>query len=392
MILSSGQEKVFTEIRNWYRGGDKEFVLAGYAGTGKSTIANGLNASIGGGAKFVAFTGKAANVLRSKGCDATTLHKALYTPIDNNEIEELQKLIADAKSRGKFAEYDRLLKELSVARLNKNSPRFALNEHGAMDNAFVIVDEYSMLSEKLIADLRKVARKILYLGDPEQLPPVAGTCNLKPDAFLDEIHRQALDSPIIRYATDVRMGKRLMYTNEQGFLYGSKKDIPSSAYTMAEQIIVGRNATRIGWNNRFRKLRGAGFTDLPHAGEKLICLKNSPDTGLYNGMIVTAGRAEQQDDGYYTLDCEDEENGWQGLNVWIGDMGGRKDEYNYRQHGDYERFDFAYAITCHKAQGSEFGDVLIYNEPVGNTETDRRRWAYTAITRAKNKVVLVDPL
>lgn len=393
IVMSNGQAEAFKKISDWYRKSDeKEFVLAGYAGTGKSTIANKINEETGGKAHFAAFTGKAANVLREKGCAATTLHKALYTPTTSEEVAELEERIKQATQERNYGMVDKLVIELAAARLRANRPVFELNPNSVISGEFVIVDEYSMLSQELIADLRKLARKILYLGDPEQLPPVNGVCGLTPDAFLTEIHRQALDSPIIRYATAVREGHKLQYINEPGFQFAPRAEIAPSAYSMAEQIIVGRNDTRRSWNNRFRHRRGHKIGSLPQAGEKIICLKNSPENDLFNGMICRAAKSTAEHEDYYVLECEDEETEWQGLNVWLGDIDGREEGYNFKRHRGLERFDFAYAITCHKSQGSEFGDVLIYNEPVGRDAHDCRRWLYTAITRAKNHVVLVDPV
>lgn len=395
ITLSPGQDRAFKSIAEWHKDkrGAQEFVLAGYAGTGKSTLADLINQESGGQAMFCAFTGKAANVLREKGNDASTLHSALYKPTKDNAVEEIEEEIAEARRCHEFHRIDGMMKRLAAARLNSanKGPGFKLNHDSVLKGAFVIVDEYSMLPEPLITDLRTMAAKILYLGDPFQLPPVQGTCILEPNAFLDEIHRQALDSPIVRYATDVRLGKVLQHVDEPGFLYGPKSKVDPKEYDMAEQIIVGRNNTRMAWNRRFRQRKGYTPDMLPQPAEKIICLKNNAQFDLFNGMICQATLAQAEDSEHYVLEASDGSTEWDALNVWMGDIDGRDERYDFRRHRKYERFDFAYAITCHKSQGSEFESVLVYDEPIGADSIECARWRYTALTRAKKKVVMVDP-
>lgn len=398
--LSPGQEAAFDIIMRWFWGSEQTFALAGYAGAGKTTLAKVIAEAVGDGVLFCAYTGKAANVLREKGCEgAMTLHSALYTPIEVDEaiIKQLEAEIETAALLGDKVLIDKLTKELADIRLKQEKPRFSLNEDGWFGQArLCIVDEYSMLNNDLIRDMVKVGKKILYLGDPEQLPPVEGECSIKPDLFIDEIHRQALDSPIIRYATMVRKGERLSYTDEPGFVFQPQASVAPEAYMQAEQIIVGRNATRAAWNSRFRQRRGVQFPSdgtipMPEQGEKLICLKNNQKLDLYNGMICYAADFRPAHENRIILDIEREGGARSnGINVWPGDFEGRKATYSETMK-KLERFDFGHVITCHKSQGSEFDSVLIYNEPIGADERDRRRWLYTAISRARNKVTLVDP-
>lgn len=394
VVLSHGQQKVFDEVMAWHKGSDRTFVLAGYAGTGKTTLARVIADAIDpDGTFFAAFTGKAANVLREKGCaNAGTLHRHLYSLSDHDRkiIKQLEEDIEQARKEGNFARMDALLQMLEEKRLAFRRPKFELNPESPLKAAkLVIVDEFSMLSQLLITDLEKTATKILYLGDPFQLPPVEGECTLKPQAFLTEIHRQALESPIIAAATAVREGRALKFCDENGFRYQPKRAIAPEEYLMAEQNIVGRNITRTSWNSRFRSRRDIDPESLPKAAEKIICLKNDPFQDLFNGMIGYAqSDARNETEERYTLDFDDKP----ALPVFIGDIRGQADKYDgYKEsHRKLQRFDFAYAITCHKAQGSEFDNVLVYNEPVGRGE-EARRWLYTAITRGRDKVTLVEP-
>lgn len=125
----------------------------------------------------------------------------------------------------------------------------------------------------------------------------------------------------------------------------------------------------------------------------MICLKNNPENGLYNGMIGFAMSDARFSGGdNYMLDFESDDKRKRGLPVWIGDVIGESQKYDgyNKRHRELQRFDYGYAITCHKSQGSEFDSVLVYNEPIG-AGVERRRWLYTALTRAKNRCTLVDP-
>lgn len=341
----------------WYEAeGVKRFVLAGFAGTGKTTLSKEIADKIEG-VYFVAYTGKAANVLREKGCrPASTIHSALYTLVSQPDEE----------------------------------PRFTLDIEGSplRKARLVIVDEYSMLPAEIRADIESVADKVLYLGDPFQLPPVQGECDLSPDYFLTEIHRQALESHIIKYATDVREGRALSFCKHDDFIYQPRSFFDAEDYEAADQIIVGLNKTRKAWNERFReKLGFAGFK-LPQRGDKLICLKNNREKGLFNGMIGEAfSDARQVSFQEIKLDF-DADRKFHELSVWDGTFKDRDKPAGKDVRLD--RFDYAYAITCHKSQGSEYDNVLIFNQPFGDA-VEKRRWQYTAITRGKNMVRLVQP-
>ena len=355
MKLSTQQQQAFDQIMAFKDNDEKRFVLGGYAGTGKSTLSRLISKEFGD-TTVCAYTGKAANVLRDMGENASTVHGAIYTPMGKDDNGEL---------------------------------KFGLDHESSIKKSdLVIVDEFSMLPEKIIRDIETLAKKVLYLGDPFQLPPVNGNCILSPNFFLEEIHRQALDSPIIRYATDVREGRALCFSEHPKFVYQPRAHFDCEDYEAADQIIVGYNKTRIAWNNRFRQKLGFEGHPLPCAGDKLICTKNNHERGLFNGMIGYA-KADARQVGYdeISLDFEDKQN----IPVWEGEFKGETVYPAARKGKPLERFDYAYAITCHKSQGSEFDNVLIYNQPIGADAVEKRRWLYTAITRGKKKVSLVQP-
>ncbi|MBX0289700.1 ATP-dependent RecD-like DNA helicase [Hymenobacter sp. HSC-4F20] len=350
MDLSLDQEKAYQAIRNWYRSSDKFFVLAGYAGTGKTTLAKLIAERLGADdVVFCAYTGKAANVLREKGCqNSGTIHSFLY-------------------------QFIRMENDKPVFRLD---PKFGAAK-------LVIVDEYSMLSDKIIEHINNSANRVLYLGDPFQLPPVNNQQTLlKPDLFMESIQRQALESPILRYATKVRQGDLVDYCDEGDFKYVRRNTLTLDEYMNADQFICGRNDTRKDFNNRARRYRG--FTSaLPQRGDKVIITRNNPAAGVFNGMIdIAAADANPFHEGSkYQLALSE-----------VGTLNFLADpaRFDFSVHKDLNTLDYAYAITCHKSQGSEFDHVIVYNEPIGKDNLEKRRWAYTAATRAKKTLILTD--
>lgn len=357
MKLSPQQEVAHGLITEWMKDStNNKFVLSGYAGTGKTTLARYIADIIGqDNVVFCAYTGKAATVLRDKGCENSgTIHSYLY------KYEHSQ----DGKP--------------VFSRVQKHECEFFRKK-------LVICDEYSMLPEDIIKDILSVSKKILFLGDNFQLPPVRGECSLQPDYMLTDIQRQALDSAIIRAATKIRVDGKLEYIKDTEFVYLPKSKIKNSIYTTVDQLICGRNKTRVEWNRIFREKQfgiGEGMSYV-RARDKIICLKNNRDFGVYNGLI---GNVTGVTD--FAINLKSDEREWTlpySDDAWMVE----KPEINHIREQCV--FDYAYAITCHKSQGSEFNSILVYNESVGKTHEEKLRWTYTAITRGRNMVYLVEP-
>src|SRR6185295_1239954 len=151
----------------------------------------------------------------------------------------------------------------------------------------IIIDECSMVDAELGRDLLSFNVPLLVLGDPAQLPPVQGGgffTEHPPDAMLTEVHRQAQDDPIVRLSMQVRGGERLTPGD-----YGLTQVVRRAALDpervlSADQVLVGRNATRRAYNARMRERRGFAGS-LPASGDKLVCLRNNKRKGLFNGGL-----------------------------------------------------------------------------------------------------------
>lgn len=362
MAWSPQQDSALRAVSDWIaRGEPQVFRLFGYAGTGKTTLAKQLAADIDGEVVFAAFTGKAALVLRSKGCrEARTIHSAIYRLRESDTDE----------------------------------PTFVLNQESpAASAALIIIDECSMVDEELGRDLLSFGKPVLVLGDPAQLPPVKGGgffTEAEPDVMLTEVHRQAADNPIIRLSMMVRAGERIA-----AGAYGESRvlrraEIDAGLVQAADQVLVGMNRSRRAFNTRMRQL--AGHTDrYPQADEKLVCLRNDKKKGLLNGgiWIVKTMAAERSGKLRYGV-VPDDEPTRKPTRIAV------RPEYftdgeeavppAFRRNSD--AFDYGYVLTVHKAQGSQWDDVVLFDES-GAFREHKNRWLYTGITRAAQRLTLV---
>lgn len=363
-MWSSQQEKALKAVDKWFYTESKRkqiFRIFGYAGTGKTTLATHFAQNIDGLVLFAAFTGKAALVMKKRGCvGARTIHSLIYIAEQNKKTGEV------------------------TWRLNKES--------ALRDASLLIIDECSMVDEELATDLLSFGIPILVLGDPAQLPPVSGAgyfTEAKPDIMLTEIHRQAKDNPIVYLASEIREGR---YPNHGS--YGESRIVSKIASTDAldaNQILVGRNATRDSMNGKMRKLLKMNG-DYPIQNEKLICLKNDKDLGIFNGGIFTVDRVidtnRKSNFLHMSLYPEEDEELPMLVKVHKSQFSAEIAVPNWKLLKGSQEFDFGYAITCHKSQGSQWDNVLIYDESWCFRD-DWQRWLYTAITRASEKITLV---
>lgn len=409
MKFSPKQAAGLDAIARWLAdpSGKQTFYLAGLAGSGKSTLVEHVVGDLRGRVVHMAPTGKAALVMRRKGCPtATTVHSKIYRvagdPPSKEQIEKLRgemKRLYAVNDLGARATADQLAQQLSRAEEEGKykGPRFSLNLDSELKGATLgVVDEVSMVDRRMGEDLESFGTKLLVIGDPAQLPPVYGAgffTSREPDAFLDEIHRQALDSPVLRLADLARRGERLPYGQigedvevlRQGDLSLQERALA------AEMIIVGRNRTRHACNAKIRRLRGRGEEPAPVKGDRVVCRRNNHELGLLNGSLWTVDRSVPNfDQMAVKIDVvsEDDDRERVECDAWLHPFMGREGELDGIKRRERNEFQWGNALTCHSAQGSQFDDVLLFDESrqFGQSAS---RWLYTGVTRAVRALTVV---
>jgi ATP-dependent exoDNAse (exonuclease V) alpha subunit len=336
------------------------FTFGGHAGTGKTTIVAHLLRRHR--AKVATFTGKAAHVLNNKGVPATTIHSLIYWCF--------QACTTCGKGEEKC--------ECQGARFEMRYSKVP-----ELDADIVIIDEASMVAEPLLEDLESYRVPVLYVGDHGQLEPVGEDPGLMkaPDIKLETIHRQAAGSPIIRFAHHVRQGgDPAEFASEDDMIV--YRGMPSDLRPY-DVILCGYNRMRVAVNAKVR--RQLGYTGArPVKGERVICLRNNREHGLFNGMLAIVERCDGQ-----TLDVVDAMGTkYKRLPIESRQFGAEQTLRDADK--DATLWDFGYAITVHKSQGSEFDRVLVL-EQIAERLWDAKRWRYTAATRASQHLTYCLP-
>ena len=326
------------------------FTLHGLAGTGKTTVLATIKKERPA-AILCTLTGKAASVLNRKtGAEACTIHSVFY---------QLDKITKDPNGKRSLHWREAL-------------------PAGAFRDDLILLDECSMVDRQMAADLLNTGAKIIACGDPGQLPPVKGQAYFsEPDYTLKTIHRQAWDSPIIRQAHAVREGRKYQ---SDGARFCVAREASDDEVRAADVILCWTNKTRIHANTEARKLHGY-WQAAPQAGEPVMCLRNNRDYGIYNGAVYTLAEAYIPGTPNMRLDLDGELVTVRGAYFeGIDRAVGLRDE-------EATGFTFGYAMTVHKAQGSEFSNVVLLDEY--NRSEDRARWLYTGLTRAADSILVV---
>lgn len=346
IILSHEQEIAADAVMEWrtnWPAGRQTFMLGGYAGTGKTTLITHLIKILPRPAVCTP-TGKAAQVLRDKGVEAQTIHRLIYEQRDGKHCRK--KNLGGTKT--------------------------------------IVVDESSMVNLQLLKDLCAFSLPVLFVGDHGQLEPVGSDpkimarCNVR----LEEIHRQALDNPIIRLSKAWRERRDVpFWTDSKGRCKICPKREAYRYIHDGHQIICGYNKSRQRLNLEIRKRAKRG--DLPERGERIIILQNNPHHDVFNGQICTVRRCTGTRGRF--VDIEFETDDGRSLDA----------PFIYEQFNAEKTLplrpkkillaDFADAITAHKSQGSEFDSVLVIEEI--HQDWDAARWRYTTTTRAINQLI-----
>lgn len=415
ITLSAEQERAKDKAGAWIKqcAGQKKpekqvFTVTGFAGSGKTSIAIDLIEDVEGQVICAAPTAKAAYVMRQKGLpDPKTLHKVIYLAGSGDgsgvDIEDKQQELQlerlelaatgmsedDIELQPRVKVLKRVIKEASD---KANAPIFRLNPDSALRHASLLVlDEGSMVDEVIGKDALSFGVPILVLGDPGQLPPVKGKrffFRKQSDVHLEEIHRQAKDSPVIRLATMARLGERIPYGDMGDSTVVEK--MAAEAVANCDIMILGKNEHRHIYNARIRQLRG--YTDdFPQPGERVVCLRNNYDRGVLNGGIWIVRGSGRRGGGRISMDLISEEGDQKACVEAHGELfrGNKQNALSPAQAHDRDTcwFDFGYAVTVWKAQGSQWPRITVYDQS-SEMPGDPRLWRYTAITRAQQSLVL----
>lgn len=391
MELTNKQKQGLKIAIDRYNQHEPYTIISGYAGSGKTTLVRYIIGALNidpDRVAYAAYTGKAAQVMESRGCaGAQTTHQLLFNAKQTAKGYKFYK-----KQTEKIREeYD-----------------------------LIVIDEVSMLPLDFWTLLLSHKIHVIAMGDPAQLPPVQEDQNNHildhPDIFLDEIMRQEQENEIIRLSMFVREGGKLEnYQSEQKqVLLLPKEELNSGITDWADQILVGKNATRQQINAEIRANKG--YLEKPQIGESVICLHNywryvtinKDEAPLTNGTIGTIlncitktynlpNYISRQPLNLYIMNIKTDNGDYMYLPVDQNSFHNLPPQLNEKQEyllnkDSYTtapiplQFDYGYAITVHKSQGSEWDKVLVIEENFGQ---DYSKWLYTAITRAKEKLIII---
>jgi len=410
--LSDDQKKVLNQLFKWYQKDHKKsqyITVGGYAGTGKTTLIavfrnkiekEKLKKEKEGKERvaaphqssnppekkapplkiaFATYTGKASQILKNKlnllnaiypNDTVGTIHSLIYSPIENDKG-----IIIGWEKKDKI------------------------------DANLIIIDEASMVDEQIWNDLLSYNRRIIAVGDHGQLSPVSGNFNLMktPNLRLEEIHRQAKDNPIIKLSVQARLTGKVLNGKHGTAIHKLKRNHPETSqiiedllnsYNTETLILCGYNNTRVKLNHYLRKITGMESL-LPQSGDRVICLRNNRAEQIFNGMLGTIQSINHKTDkkGYYNADIEMDDNVLFSGYI-VANQFNHPESLNFTDkralYLEGDLFDYGYALTVHKAQGSEAKRVILFEERFKQMDdTDWKRWLYTGITRAVEELYII---
>ena len=331
--------------------------------------------------------GKAASQMSRNGLPAKTIHSAIYDYCEKYARDEEGKLILTGKGKPKKVSY------------------FKLKERISKKIKLIVVDEASMVDKKTAVDLLSFGVPVICLGDLNQLPPVFGDPYFlnKPDVVLKQIMRQAEGDPIIYLAQCILNDKELKYGVYGNSAVIRKHDITDFQFRQADIILTGTNRLRFNINNYCRtELKKIKNLEYPNYGEKVICRKNNWDQCIDKNIYMTNGTTgfvDRIDKRSYNTNTmimdfrpdftkKSFKNIEFDLNHMYAIPGSENNKitpYGYT----YDKMEFAYAITVHSSQGSQWDNVLYMHENFMRSVEDRKKLLYTAITRAAKSLTIV---
>lgn len=403
LTLTDQQQDGLLKLKDWWNSSSKIFMLCGFAGTGKSTVVKeALSRLEGCKPLLTAPTGKAAKVLSIKsGSEATTIHKAIYSP-NNPELMRLQNRLEalwtglrseDHEIEGIVRTEEEISTEIQevedkLGHLRDKEKRFSLSKNGVAGTNLFLVDECSMVNEAIARDIEQISNKILLIGDPFQLPPVKakwGWEDRTPDVMLTDVVRQSGDGAGITLAAEaIRLGRQPKIG--LGFEKYSRGTLTYSDYMEFDVVLVGSNNMKRTLDRGIRLLKGYE-EGMPIVGEKVMCLNNNSFYQVFNGELFTITKILDVDHKFKRIYLNMvDEFGNEFLDLPCDLRVFADHQEGYRTPRDVLQFSFTYASTVHKYQGSEASNVCVIDDWKYG---DHDRWLYTAITRAVDSCSLV---
>jgi exodeoxyribonuclease-5 len=365
--------------------------LSGCAGSGKTTLVRYFIDYMGLDIKdvaFVAFMGKAAMQMARNGLPAQTIHSFIYDYEKVPIVDENGKIQVD--DRGK------VLKEF----------RFILKKELPKKVKLIVIDEASMVNKDIAEDILSFGVPVIALGDLNQLPPVFGNPYFlkNPDFILTQVMRQNEGDPIIWLSQRVLDGKPIPYGVYGKSCVIKKEDMNEYILSQADIVLTFSNRLRNEINTVFREnIKSIRKLEIPEVGEKIICRKNNWNRSIQNSIYLTNGMSG-------TIDYVDMEsfNGktlkidfkpdfinkkFKNLNMDYKRLYATPGSNDYKGKDLFsftrDQFEFAYAITVHLSQGSQYPSVVFLNERTQFSREDQKKLEYTAITRATKQITII---
>lgn len=389
--LNEGQMAIVNEAYKWFfYSNEPVFQFEGPPGTGKSVVLNFIAKTLDPDCKFsaaAAYTGAAAIVLRTKGFPmAKTLHSLLFTPVQ----EEICNEDGTAKTHSYF---ETPIYDIGFA------PK-------PLENVkLLFIDEGGMVPRWIRNEIESRGVRVVVCGDIRQLPTVDDEPGYLVDGeifHLTEIMRQEANNAIIWLSNRAIKGLPIHKGCYGNVLVIDYDELNNQMIAAADVVLCGKNSTRDELNTRIRR-EILGIDDpLPKHGERIVCRKNNwgkeiNGISLANGLIGTVTDypdVSQFDGKTFKLDFQP--------NIMHGQFTNLVVDYKYftapyeqrkflknDRYAVGEKMEFAYAITTHLSQGSEWSSGIYIQEYLNKDINNNLN--YVGISRFRDYCIYVLP-